>query len=129
MSQNIVIQFLVWHVLDVPRELLKAWKNYLRFYYEFFSIGHLLKTLLSPWHGLQWGYGRGFSPSRYFEVIVSNGFSRILGAIIRLFLIIIGIIFEIIVFLFGLTIIIIWILLPLILIAGFVFGINLLFYA
>lgn len=126
MSQNVIIQFLIWQFLDVPKELIKAWGNYLRFYFEFFSIGHLLKTLLSPWHGLSWDYGRGFSASRYFEVIVSNGFSRIIGAIIRLFLIIIGIVFEIIILFLGLLINIIWILLPFILLAGFIFGIKLL---
>ena len=128
MSQNIIVQFLVWHIFDVPKEILKAWRNYLGFYGEFFSIIHLLKTLFSPWHGLQWDYGRGFSASRYFETIVSNGFSRIIVAIIRLFLIIIGIVFEIIIFIIGLLIFIIWMLLPLILIAGFAFGIKLLLY-
>jgi hypothetical protein len=128
MSQNIIVQFLIWHFLDVPKELLKAWKNYLRFYAEFFSIGHLLKTLVAPWHGLSWGYGRGFSPARYFETIVSNGFSRTIGAMIRLLLIIIGIVFEIIVFVLGLVVIISWILLPIVLVGGFIFGIKLLIY-
>jgi len=128
MGKNIIIQFVVWHIFDVPGKILKAWKNYLKFYSEYFSIGHLLKTLVAPWHGLSWEHGRGFSPARYFEVIVSNGFSRIIGAIIRLMLIAIGIIFEIVVFVLGLVLFIIWLLLPLILIGGFIFGIKLLIY-
>jgi len=120
-------QYLVWHFFDMPKELGKAWKNYLRSYFNFFSTGSLLKTLLTPWHGLMWSYGRGFSFTRYAETIISNGFSRIIGAIIRIFLIIFGFVVEVFIFILGGIVFFTWLFLPVLLVVGFVFSIKLLF--
>jgi hypothetical protein len=127
MSQNVIIQYFVWHFSDVPKELGKAWKNYLRFYLSFFSVIALARTLFVPWHSYQWGYGRGFSISRYAETFISNTFSRVLGAIIRSVLIIVGLIFEVFIFLIGAIVFLSWILLPVIIITFFIFGIKFLF--
>jgi len=127
MSQNLFGQYFVWHFFDVPKELGKAWKNYLRSYFNFFSTGSLLKTLLTPWHGLMWSYGRGFSFTRYAETIISNGFSRIIGAIIRIFLIIFGFVVEVFIFILGGIVFFTWLFLPVLLVVGFVFSIKLLF--
>lgn len=122
-----MVQYLVWHFFDVTRGILKGWKNYLRFIFNFFSLGALLKTLFAPWHQQQWSYGKGFSFARYAEVAISNAFSRIIGAIIRIFVIIFGIIMEILVFVFGGIIFLCWLFLPVILIIGFIFSIKILF--
>ncbi len=122
-----LVQYFSWHFLDVPRELLKAWKNYIRFFLHFFSLPILLKSLFSPWHGITWSYGRGFSFSRYAETIISNGFSRAIGFFLRLFLIVFGLVLELAVLIMGFLILIIWFLLPLIIIFLFIFGIRLLF--
>ena len=127
MTQNLLIQYSVWHFKDMPKELFKAWKNYLSFYLSFFSTPLLLKTFFSPWHGLRWSYGRGFSASRYLEVFISNGFSRVVGAFLRIFIIAIGFFFEIIIFLLGLLMILTWFLLPILLVIIFLFGIKILF--
>ncbi|MBU3918506.1 hypothetical protein KKC63_01170 [Patescibacteria group bacterium] len=127
MSQSILIQYLVWQFLDVPKELAKAWKNYLRFFLHFFSLPTLIKTLFSPWHGITWSYGRGFSFKRYAEVIISNGFSRVIGLCLRLFLICIGLVIEIIIFIIGFLIFFCWLFLPAILVLAIIYGINLLF--
>ncbi|MBU3964319.1 hypothetical protein KJ591_01160 [Patescibacteria group bacterium] len=127
MSQNVIAQYFVWHFYDVPKELGKAWKNYLRSYLSFFSIVALVRTLFAPWHGYQWSYGRGFSFSRYAETLVSNTFARVLGAIIRIFLIIFGVIFEAIIFFLGAIVFFGWILLPAIIVIFFVYGIKFLF--
>jgi len=127
MSQNIFIQYLTWHFLDVPKVLAKAWKNYLRFFLHFFSLPILVKSLFSPWHGITWSYGRGFSFKRYAETIISNGFSRIIGFCLRLVLIFFGLVIEIIVFIIGLLILFCWFFLPVIFILSIIYGINLLF--
>lgn len=127
MSKNLFAQYFIWHFFDVPKELGKVWKNYLRSYFNFFSIGSLLKTLFAPWHGMQWSYGRGFSVTRYAEIIISNGFSRIIGGVIRIFLIIFGLVAEIFVFFLGAIIFFGWLLLPVILIFSLIIGIKLLF--
>jgi len=127
MSQSILIQYFLWQFSDVPKELAKAWKNYLRFFLHFFSVPALVKTLFSPWHGIVWSYGRGFSFKKYAEVIISNGFSRVIGFFLRLVLISLGLAIEIIVFIIGFLIFFCWLFLPAILVLTIIYGINLLF--
>ncbi len=127
MTQSLLIQYLVWHFWDMPKELKRAWRNYLYFYLGFFSIILLLKTLIAPWRGLSWSYGRGFSISRYFEAFISNLFSRIIGAAIRMVLIIFGLLAEIFIFFLGMIIFSTWLFLPGLLVVSFIIGIKLLF--
>ncbi len=127
MQKNLFVQYLIWHFFDIPKELGKAWKNYLRFYFNFFSIAFLSKTLFHPWHGISWSYGRGFSPSRYIRAFASNSFSRIIGAIVRIFLIIFGLLFNVLILLIGAIFFFGWLFLPAMLVISFIFGANLLF--
>jgi len=126
-KQNIVIQYLIWHFYDVPRGLIKAWQNYLLFNLNYFSLLLLVKTFFAPWRRYVWSYGRGFDLKKYFEALVSNLISRIIGAIVRSFLILIGLVTEIFVFLAGLILVIGWLVLPLLLVYGLFFGFKIIF--
>ena len=125
----VIIQYLTWHFFDVPREIIKAWKNFLLFNLNYFSISLLFKTLFSHWRKYKWSYGRGFDIKRYFEVFFSNLISRILGAAVRSFLILFGLMAEIFIIFAGLIILIAWLVMPLLLVAGFVFGFNIILKA
>lgn len=122
--QNIIFQYLIWQFFDAPKNILKAWKNFLLFNLNYFSIPLLLKTLFSPWHRYKVSYGRGFDFSRYFEAFFSNLIFRLLGAIIRTLLIVIGLLIEVFIVLGGLIAFFCWLVLPAILILGFIFGIK-----
>ena len=127
MGQNILFQYLTWHYVDQVRAISRAWKNFLRFNLNYFSISLLLKTLFSHWRKYQWSYGRGFDIKRYAEVFFSNLISRVIGAIIRFFLILIGVVAEIIIVLAGIIVFLGWLLLPVLLLAGLWFGFKVLF--
>lgn len=124
-KENIVGIWVSWYFAEMPREILQAWKNFLKFNFNFFSIPLLLKTLFSYWKRYYWVRGRGFNFSEYFNVLFSNLTSRILGAIVRLVLIIIGIFCEILVFLVGIIIFSGWFFLPIILVLGIFLGFSL----
>lgn len=126
-KKNILWQYVIWHFFDVPRSILSGWKNFLLFGLNYFSIFLLIKTLFSPWRRYQWSYGRGFDLGRYFEVFFSNLLSRILGAIIRIFLIFIGLVAEVLIVLIGLLVFMGWLILPLLLFIGLIFGFNIVF--
>lgn len=126
-KHNILRQFLEWYLYDQPRFILKAWKNFLCFNMEYFSIPLLLKTFFSPWRRYTWSYGRGFSFKRYLDAFVSNAIFRGLGAVVRFFLIVVGIFLEIIILFAGIIVIITWFLWPLILIEIFILGFRILF--
>jgi len=121
-KQNIVFQYLVWQFFDVPKDLLLVWKNSLLFNLNYFSVFSLFKTLFSPWRKYKWSYGKGFDIKRYFEVLFSNLVSRFLGAIVRSFLIFAGLTVEIFIVFLGFIVFAGWLLLPAILVSGFIFG-------
>ncbi len=113
-----LIKYLKWHFFDMPRAIFSAWRNFLVFNLQFFSVGLLFKTLFSPWRRYQSAYGRGFDIKRYFETFTFNMITRLIGAIIRIFLILIGLSVEVLLFLAGIVILITWLILPGLLIIG-----------
>ena len=125
--QNIFFQYLSWQFFEMPANILKAWRNFLLFNLNYFSITLLLRTFFSPWRRYRWSYGRGFDIGRYFEVLFSNLISRVLGAIMRFFLIIIGLLVEIFIIFSGILIFFGWLILPALLIVGLIFGLKVLF--
>lgn len=126
MTQNILFQYFQWHYYDQLKVILKAWRNYLKFNLNYWSVFLLLKTLFSPWRGYRWSYGRGFSIKRYAQAAFSNFASRLIGAMIRLVLIVIGILTEVFVVLVGAVVFLGWIFLPWVLIYGLYFGFKVL---
>ncbi|PIR58328.1 MAG: hypothetical protein COY04_01480 [Parcubacteria group bacterium CG_4_10_14_0_2_um_filter_7_35_8] len=126
-GQNIILLWLVWYFIETPQQILKGWKNILSFNFNYFSIPLLFKTLFSYWHQYRWYYPRGFDIGQYLEVFFSNLISRILGAIIRIFMIIFGIIIETLIFIIGIILIIIWLMMPALIVLTIFKGINLIF--
>ncbi|MBI3273641.1 MAG: hypothetical protein HYZ69_00700, partial [Candidatus Colwellbacteria bacterium] len=104
-----------WYVFLVPKQIIKAWGNVLWFNQEYFSLFFLLRTLFSPWRRQLVSYGRGFNLGRYFEALIGNLISRILGALVRASLFIAGFASQVTVVFAGPAVFVAWFLLPLIL--------------
>jgi len=126
-GQNIFFQWIFWQFFEVPKNILKAWRNFLKFNLNYFSIPLLLKTFFSPWRRYKVSYGKGFDFGRYFEALFSNLIFRILGAILRSFLIFIGLLVEFFIIFAGIIVFFGWLVLPALLIAGLIFGIKIIF--
>jgi len=124
---NIIIQYLQWHFNDQTKAILRAWKNFLIFGLNYFSIPLLLRTFCSPWRRYKYFYPKGFDLRRYIVAFTFNAISRGIGMIMRTILIIIGIIAEFFIFLAGLLFVLIWLFLPVILIISFFYGLKILF--
>jgi hypothetical protein len=120
-KQNIFIEWLVWHFYEMPKFLLQVWGNYILFALNYFSLPILLKTFFNPWRRYKWYYPKGFDIKEFFNTLISNTFSRILGVIMRIVLIVVGILFQIFVVVAGATIFVLWILMPFIIIFGILF--------
>lgn len=119
---NIIFQYLQWHFIDQTKAILRAWKNFLLFNLNYWSIALLLKTLFSPWRKYRYSYGRGFDIKRFFETFSFNVISRAMGVIMRSILIFIGILTEIFIFFIGIIIFLGWLILPILLILGIYYG-------
>lgn len=124
--QNIFFQWLSWQFFEVPREILRAWRNFLKFNLTYFSIPLLVKSFFSPWKRYKVSYGKGFDVGKYAEAFFSNLIFRTLGAIMRSFVIIIGLLAEVFIIFGGLMIFFGWFILPAILITGLIFGFKIL---
>ena len=121
---KVLVQFVYWYLIDVPKKILKGWRNFLKFNLEFFSIPLLFKTLFSYWRQYKWHYGQAFGISSYLETFVSNMISRVLGMIIRSGLIVAGLLVEIFIFLAGMVVFVGWFCLPVLLWLGLGSGLN-----
>ncbi|MCX6724050.1 MAG: hypothetical protein NT155_02620 [Candidatus Staskawiczbacteria bacterium] len=120
-KENIFVLWFLWHFYEMPKFLLGVWKNYILFALNYFSLPVLLKSLVAPWRKYKWNYPRGFDVGEFFTTLISNMFSRFLGAIMRIVLIAVGVVFQIFVIFSGLVIFLLWLLVPFIIIAGFIF--------
>lgn len=127
LQKNIFFQYLTWQFIDVPKEILKIWKNFLLFNLNYFSIPFLIQTFFFPWRKYFWAYPKVWDIGKYFEVFFSNLISRFLGAILRFFLIFLGLLVEIFLFFAGILLFLGWIILPLLLILGLWFGAKIIF--
>jgi len=123
-KRNIFLQWFFWHFVEVPRELFGAWKNFLKFNFNYFSIGLLVQTLFSPWRADKIDYPRGFDFAQYFNIFFSNIISRCLGALVRLVFIAMGLIVGIFMFGVGIIILVFWFSLPFLIVFMFFYAIG-----
>ena len=127
MQSLLLLAYLKWHYLEAPKEILKGLRNILWFELNYFSVGLLVKTFFSPWRKISWDYGRGFDLGRFLFTFASNLISRILGAVVRSFIITWGIAGQLALLCLGSLFFLFWLGLPALLIATFLYGIFLLF--
>lgn len=123
---NILFQAFIWQFYDVPKKILRGWGNLLYFSFNYFSLLTLLATFFSPWRKYAEAYGGTFNIWENLETFIFNSMSRVIGAILRTGLIVVGIIFTIAVFISGLIVFLLWLLAPVLLIIILILGIKLL---
>lgn len=120
-EENIFITWFFWQFVETPKFLLQVWGNYFMFAADYFSLPLLLKTFFAPWRRYRWNYPKSFDLTEFFNTLISNVFSRILGALMRIILIVAGICLQIFIAFAGLFIFVFWLLIPFIIIAGIIF--------
>ncbi|MEI7891238.1 MAG: AAA family ATPase [bacterium] len=102
-----------WYYNEALHELLGIWKNFLFFFWEFFSIKEMLVTILAPWRrDVSVSHSRGFHPLKTLSVLFENIVSRLLGCVVRLCVVSFGFIVEAFVLTFGLLLSFFWLVAP-----------------
>ncbi len=124
-KRSILASWVLWHYYEAPVLIFNRWKDFMRFNIGYFSIPFLFKTLFAPWKKYKFSYGRGFNFGRYMESFVFNTFSRLIGFLFRIGIIVIGLLSQVLVFLTGLFLLSAWFLLPLLIIIGLIVSILL----
>lgn len=103
-----------------------GWKTFTKLLFQkisdhadYFSFGTLFQTFFAPFRQIDTGTG-GRSINERFSNFIGRSISRIIGAIVRFFILLAGIIVISLEFVFGLLLLIIWPFIPLMPIVCFV---------
>jgi hypothetical protein len=122
---RVALYYLQWHYGMAVRDVLRVWSNFLWFFYTFFSITLLAKTLFQPFRRLDEGYKKGFYPSAWAEQFGVNLLMRFVGALLRLTLIFVGLVAIILTILGGALFFFAWLLAPLLVVLLTIAGVTL----
>lgn len=126
MQDPFILAWVRWHYTDGLRRCFGGVLNFVDFGLHLFSVRELLRTLFAPWKGIEWRPAtQAFFSAEQLEAAWSNLISRILGAIVRSILIIIGLAVTIwIGFWMGLLLLL-WLLAPIVIVSMLVLGLRL----
>jgi hypothetical protein len=108
----ITLGYLHWHYKKAIVSLTDIWKNFLYFISEYFSIRLLFKNFFDPWKRMNENYPKRFNFKEYIFSFLTNLIIRIVGIIMRTFLLIIGLTCYIGLALVYPLVLIIWLILP-----------------
>lgn len=109
-----LIRYIRWHFGVAVKEIYERAKNLSWFFYHFFSIPLLAHTLVRPIYRdtISMRPGTGFRIDLFFQKIVTNTLSRLLGLLLRVIVIGVGLLCQVLVFCVGIIVILGWVLLP-----------------
>lgn len=119
-----VLVFWKWYYGEAAKNVLTAWKNFILFAVNYFSIPLLFKTLFVPWKRDFTKKPKGLDFKKLFEYIAFNLVSRGLGFLVRFSMIIAGAVFLILIIVLGAVFFILWLVLPLVLLGLLIFAIS-----
>ncbi len=88
---DVVYLYSVWHYSRGIKDFIRVWTNFIWFFWNFFSISLLAKTLFSPFRRMNEDYKKGFDPVQFFQTLLINFILRMVGAVARTIIILIGI--------------------------------------
>lgn len=103
--------FVAWYYSEGLKNFFVIWRNYVEFFWYYFSGADLSRTLFSPWkRDVSRMETRGLHPVLFFQNLVINLITRIIGAVVRLSVILTALGAEIMVLVFGSFLLLVWIL-------------------
>lgn len=109
----VLFEFLEWIYGEGIREFVRAWANLHWFFYHFFSVPELLRTIFQPLKRRRETYQKGFDPEKFFEAAAINTVMRVAGFFVRATLILLALVIEMAVFLLAAAALIIFLGFPL----------------
>jgi hypothetical protein len=119
-----IFDYLVWHYSQAFRDVSSFWMNIAWFVTHFFSMPLLLRTLFSPWKRVRTEHTK-YGLEDLAETILFNIMSRVVGAFIRVVLLVVGFVTLVLVFAGYISFLILWVFLPVVVLFSTVVGITL----
>ncbi len=110
----LAFSYLRWHYTYALRDHIGIVGNFVWFIQEFFSIGLMARTLFVPFHRLNESLPFDIEhPEAWAETIVANSMMRLVGALLRSILIVLGVVALFLTVLIGVFSFVLWLLAPL----------------
>lgn len=123
---QLAFYYFSWHYSDGVRDYLRIWSNFIWFVWHFFSFELLGKTLFMPFQRIEEAKAPGFHPDKMAEAVMVNLLMRILGFVIRLFILGVGAVILMITCVSGALFFVVWLSAPLCVLLLMVTGLLLL---
>ena len=120
------VRYAAWHYTQAPSLLFKLWMNLLWYLGHAFSISALSRSLFSPWKRIVAQHTKRWDLEDYASAVLANFVSRIIGGLMRFFLILVGLTLQLVLLCLGGLLYISWFILPLLVVLLFMQGLNLL---
>ena len=114
-------EYATWHYTTALAEFWGFWRTFLWFLFNFFSIPLMVRTLFAPFRRLEI-HQRRVSIEEHLSNFVANTLMRILGFILRVFMIAIGLAALLITLCISVISFVLWVLVPATLISLFISG-------
>lgn len=123
-----LIDYAFWHYTVAPVGILGLLRNYLTGNWHRFLIGRHFKTLFAPWHRAKPSDIGGVETfgDKILNAVV-DFYIRIIAAVIRLLIIVMGLIWEAVTTVAFILLLVIWLLWPIILVFAVGRGLSLIF--
>lgn len=121
-----LIHYVWWHYTTAIADLVRNYFNLVTWLKNFFSLNHLTRNLFAPWKRLGEEYPGRFDIQVFLTALVVNTLMRLVGFIIRLFLLEIGLMAVMASVLVFVVVLFVWLTMPVILIFLLVFSYKLL---
>jgi hypothetical protein len=108
----IIRDYFVWHYTQAWFLLWGVWRNFLWFVIHFFSIPQLMRSWFAPFKRITERRGDKFDLEDLASYVIIGFLSRIIGALIRTVIIIIGLITLALTVIGGFVVYLLWALVP-----------------
>ena len=123
---RLLFYYIRWHYGKGIVDYINIVGNFVWFFYNFFSIPLMAKTLFAPFRRLGDSYkGTGLDIGAFFSVVIVNTLMRFVGALFRTLLILVGLVFILGTVIVGSIFFIVWIMAPLFLLFLVLYGVKL----
>ncbi len=113
-----------WHYTEGLIDLARNWKSFIAFVLHFFSLGLLVRTWFAPFGRLDEEYKKGLDAEAFFETLVANTLMRVVGFVLRTFVIVMGLFSLLMVVALGPVVFVLWTFAPFIIVSLFAFGMT-----
>lgn len=119
--------YFLWHYTRAFYEIFHVWWNLIWFVVRFFSLPELMGSWFSPWKRMVEGRGEKWNLEDLAGYVIIGFLSRVVGALMRTIVILIGVTVLLCVIVAGFTVYVFWVAAPLAIVLLLTGGITILF--